>query len=63
MVSVHGPPFPLWHRTREEFIAWCVAADPAYGGDAKSVGRHWDSLEWRKQANVQTGFSRDQRVQ
>jgi hypothetical protein len=37
--------------TREDFIAWCVA-DPAYGGDAKKIGRHWDSLERRKQANV-----------
>jgi hypothetical protein len=36
---------------RDDFIAWC-AADPEYGGDAKSVGRHWDSLERRKQARV-----------
>jgi hypothetical protein len=35
----------------DDFIAWCLG-DAEYAGDAKKIGRHWDSLEWRKQTNV-----------
>lgn len=36
---------------RDDFIAWCLG-DAEYAGDAKKIGRHWDSLERRKQTNV-----------